>query len=111
MNVYPFIEAEKAEQDGNVATACVLLKVSRSAYYELVQAHPLGPGSLRRRPRRQDRRHSHQEPRDLWGAPDHHQAGPGGHLRRAKTGGPSHGASWSHRALQAPVQGDDDPRP
>ena len=34
MNVYPFIEAEKAEQDGNVATACVLLKVSRSAYYE-----------------------------------------------------------------------------
>ena len=34
MNVYPFIEAEKAEQDGNVAMACVLLKVSRSAYYE-----------------------------------------------------------------------------
>jgi hypothetical protein len=34
MNVYPFVEAEKAEQDGNVAMACVLLKVSRSAYYE-----------------------------------------------------------------------------
>ena len=34
MNVYPFIEAEKAEQDGNVAMACVLLEVSRSAYYE-----------------------------------------------------------------------------
>ena len=32
--MYPFIEAEKAEQDGNVAMACVLLKVSRSAYYE-----------------------------------------------------------------------------
>ena len=34
MNVYPFIEAEKIEQDGNVAKACVLLEVSRSAYYE-----------------------------------------------------------------------------
>ena len=34
MSVYPFIEAEKAEQDGNVAKACVLLEVSRSAYYE-----------------------------------------------------------------------------
>ena len=33
MNLYPFIEAEKAEQDGNVATACALLEVSRSAYY------------------------------------------------------------------------------
>lgn len=32
MNVYPFIEAEKAQQ-GNVARACQLLKVSRSAYY------------------------------------------------------------------------------
>jgi transposase InsO family protein len=34
VNVYPFIEAEKAEQDGNVAMACLLLEVSRSAYYE-----------------------------------------------------------------------------
>jgi transposase InsO family protein len=34
VNVYPFIEAEKAEQDGNVAMACVMLEVSRSAYYE-----------------------------------------------------------------------------
>jgi hypothetical protein len=34
VNVYPFIEAEKAELDGNVAMACVLLEVSRSAYYE-----------------------------------------------------------------------------
>jgi transposase InsO family protein len=34
MNVYPFIEAEKTEQDGNIAKACVLLEVSRSAYYE-----------------------------------------------------------------------------
>lgn len=41
MNVYPFIEAEKAQQ-GNVARACQLLKVSRSAYY-LQRSH--GPSS------------------------------------------------------------------
>ena len=34
MNVYPFIEAEKAEQDANITMACALLEVSRSAYYE-----------------------------------------------------------------------------
>lgn len=38
MNVYPFIEAEKAQQH-NVKRACQLLEVSRSAYY----AHRAGP--------------------------------------------------------------------
>jgi transposase InsO family protein len=33
VSVYPFIEAEHAEQDGNVAMACRLLEVSRAAYY------------------------------------------------------------------------------
>ncbi|MGC5033967.1 IS3 family transposase [Micromonospora sp. DT229] len=33
MNVYPFIEAEKARPDGNVKRSCELLEVSRSAYY------------------------------------------------------------------------------
>ena len=33
MSVYPFIEAEKVEQR-NVAKACALLEVSRSAFYE-----------------------------------------------------------------------------
>ena len=33
MSVFPFIEAEKAEQ-GNVFKACALLEVSRSAFYE-----------------------------------------------------------------------------
>ncbi len=33
MNVFPFIEAEKAEQH-NVAKACQLLEVSRSAFYD-----------------------------------------------------------------------------
>ena len=34
MSVYPFIEAENAGQHGNVAMACRLLEISRSAYYE-----------------------------------------------------------------------------
>ena len=33
MNVYPFVEAEDAGQDGNVAMTCRLLEVSRAAYY------------------------------------------------------------------------------
>ena len=40
MNVYPFVEAEKAEQDGNVAMACRLLEVSRTAYYEWSAKEP-----------------------------------------------------------------------
>ncbi|WP_433529186.1 IS3 family transposase [Micromonospora sp. CA-263727] len=39
MNVYPFIEAEKARQGGNVKRSCELLEVSRSAYYQ----HRTGP--------------------------------------------------------------------
>jgi len=40
MNIYPFIEAEKAEPEGNVAKACHLLEVSRSAYYEWSSGTP-----------------------------------------------------------------------
>ena len=39
MNVFPFIEAEKAGQR-NVAKACALLKVSRSAFYQWHQHVP-----------------------------------------------------------------------
>lgn len=39
MNVFPFIEAEKAEQR-NVAKACEMLEVSRSAFYEWHQHVP-----------------------------------------------------------------------
>ena len=39
MNVFPFIEAEKAEHH-NVAKACELLEVSRSAFYEWHQHRP-----------------------------------------------------------------------
>jgi len=33
VNVYPFIEAERVAGVGNVCRACLLLKVSRAAYY------------------------------------------------------------------------------
>jgi putative transposase len=39
VNVFPFVEAEQAEQR-NVARTCELLKVSRSAYYEWHQHTP-----------------------------------------------------------------------
>jgi len=41
VNVFPFIEAEQAEQR-NVAKACELLEVSRSAFYEWHQHVPSG---------------------------------------------------------------------
>ncbi|MEV6798813.1 IS3 family transposase [Micromonospora rifamycinica] len=44
MNVYPFIEAEKAQPDGNVKRSCELLEVSRSAYYQ----HRTGPSRRER---------------------------------------------------------------
>jgi transposase InsO family protein len=40
VSVYPFIEAEKAEPEGNVAKACHLLEVSRSAYYQWSNGAP-----------------------------------------------------------------------
>lgn len=54
MNVYPFIEAEKQRSDteeaggGNVARACALLKVSRSAYYAHAATRAAG-GTVRHR--------------------------------------------------------------
>ena len=43
MNVYPFIEAEKAQQR-NVKRACELLKVSRAAYYAARGGQPPARG-------------------------------------------------------------------
>jgi transposase InsO family protein len=40
MSLYPFIEAEKVEPEGNVHKACLLLEVSRSAYYEWSKQAP-----------------------------------------------------------------------
>lgn len=43
MRVYPFIEAERAQQH-SVARACGLLQVSRAAYY----SHRAGPSARQR---------------------------------------------------------------
>ena len=40
VSVYPFIEAEKAEPEGNVAKACHLLEVSRSADHQWSSGTP-----------------------------------------------------------------------
>ncbi len=40
MNVFPFIEAEKAGQHDTVKRSCELLEVSRSAFYEWHQHIP-----------------------------------------------------------------------
>ena len=40
MSAYPFIEAEKAHEQGNVAKACDLLGVSRSAFYQWHRHEP-----------------------------------------------------------------------
>jgi putative transposase len=41
VNVYPFVEAERAQQR-NVKRACELLKVSRAAYYAARGGQPSG---------------------------------------------------------------------
>ena len=70
VNVYPFIEAEKAQQR-NVKRACELLEVSRSAYY----AHRAGSTSARERADAELTEHirqAHQESKGTYGAPRIH---------------------------------------
>ena len=70
MNVYPFIEAEKAQQR-NVKRACELLEVSRAAYY----AHRANTPSARQRTDEQLTEHirqAHQASKGRYGAPRIH---------------------------------------
>jgi transposase InsO family protein len=70
VNVYPFIEAEKAQQ-GNVKRACALLEVSRAAYY----AHRAGTVSSRHRTDQEltERiRQAHETSKGRYGAPRIH---------------------------------------
>ncbi|HEV2921931.1 MAG TPA: IS3 family transposase [Actinomycetota bacterium] len=70
MNVYPFIEAEKAQQR-NVKRACELLEVSRAAYY----AHRAAVPSARQRADEEltERiRQAHQASKGRYGAPRIH---------------------------------------
>jgi transposase InsO family protein len=83
VNVYPFIEAEKQNSRtgpdgqrvlGNVARACVLLKVSRSAYYAHAAAQAAG-GTRRQREDAElvERiRHHHARSKGRNGAPRIH---------------------------------------
>jgi hypothetical protein len=67
VNVYPFIEAEKAQQR-NVKRACELLEVSRAAYY----AHRDDVPSARQRADEELTEHireAHQASRGRYGAP------------------------------------------
>ena len=70
MNVYPFIEAEKAQQR-NVKRACELLEVSRAAYY----AHRADRMSARQRADDELTEHirqAHQASKGRYGAPRIH---------------------------------------
>jgi transposase InsO family protein len=71
VKVYPFIAAEKAAA-GNVARACSMLSVSRSAYYQWSK-----PGPSVRRQRDEELGHlverTHRESRGTYGAPRVHR--------------------------------------
>jgi transposase InsO family protein len=72
VNVYPFIEAEKVGQ-GNVAQACTLLKVSRSAYYQWSKHEPSSRELQDRELSRQIKK-VHDKSRHTYGAPRVEQA-------------------------------------
>jgi transposase InsO family protein len=70
VNVFPFIEAERAQQR-SVKRACELLEVSRAAYY----AHRAGTVSSRQRTDKEltERiHHAHQASKGRYGAPRIH---------------------------------------
>ncbi len=67
MNVYSFIEAERATQ-GNVNRTCVLLRVSRAAYYRWSSAGP-SARSLRDKELLTEILAAHKASRGTYGAP------------------------------------------
>ncbi len=83
MNVYPFIEAERAQQR-TVKRACELLEVSRAAYY----AHRAGTASARQLVDEQlteQIRQAHRASKGRYGAPRiHAQLRRGGHRHGRK---------------------------
>ena len=73
MNVFPFIEAEKAEQHGTVARSCVLLEVSRSAFYVWHQ-HVPSPRQVADEVLGERIRAIHEASRGTYGWPRVHRA-------------------------------------
>ena len=110
MNVYPFIEAEKADSR-NVARACELLQVSRSAYYQQrdqsTSARDASDAELTV--------HIHQihaESKGRYGAPRIHATLLRQGLRvRPETGGPADAGRWAARQDAETVAQDDGARP
>jgi hypothetical protein len=86
VNVYPFIEAEKAQQR-NVKRACELLEVSRAAY----SAHRAGLPSARQRADEQLTEHIRQAHQASRAATAHHASTPSFAAAAIGTGG----SGWS----------------
>ena len=91
MNVYPFIEVERAERR-NVKRACALLEVSRAAFYEWLRRIP----SARRRA--DDKllariRSVHHDSKETYGSPRVHA--------QLRAGGETCGANRVARLMQA----------
>ncbi len=68
MNVYPFIEAERVARVGSVHRACILLKVSRAAYYRWSSAG-LSARSLKDAELLTEILAAHKASRGTYGAP------------------------------------------
>ncbi len=106
MNVFPFIEAEKAEQR-NVVKACELLEVSRSAFYEWHQHVPSARAARRRRARRAHRGDLRRVAGHLRLAAGASGAAPRRRARRPQAGRSDHAPQGPGRA----GAGDGGPRP
>ena len=88
MNLWPFIEAEKAGHH-NVNRACELFEVSRSAYYDRAGHHR--PSAQRRRAHREDPNIHRSKGR--YGAPRIHASCAGTASGLPEAGGPADGAA------------------
>ncbi|MGV1015515.1 MAG: IS3 family transposase [Methyloceanibacter sp.] len=73
VNVYPFIEAEKVTPAGNVRKACLLLGVSRAAYYAWSAGTP-SARALRDEELLTEILAAHKASRGTYGAPRIHRA-------------------------------------
>ena len=110
MSVYPFIEAERAQQR-TVKRACELLEVTRAAYY----AHRAGTVSARQRTDAELTEYIHQAhkaSKGRYGAPRiHAELRRRGHRHGQEAGRPPDAcrrSAWPH---PTPVEAHHDPRP
>ena len=110
MNVYPFIEAEKAQQR-NVKRACELLKVSRAAYYAARGGQPSGRDRAGRRADRADHGRAQAVEGPVRRAADPRGAAPPGPPAFPQAGRPADAPGRAGRAGAEAVEEDHDPGP